>query len=110
MAPESKEKTNAARILEDGGSESEESTYLLPDTKVTAPPQWYLDSCASVHITPRKDQFISKLSPIKTCIEIADGTEVRSREGRCEDLLRLTGRKSKVDNSTWGALYPRGSE
>jgi hypothetical protein len=52
---------------------------LLSDTKVTAPPQWYLDSCASVHITPRKDQFISKLSTAKTSIEIADGSEVHSR-------------------------------
>lgn len=74
-----KEKANATRKLEDSGSESEKFAYLLPNTKVTAPPQWYLDSCASVHITPRKDQFISKLSPVKTCVEIADGSEVRSR-------------------------------
>ncbi|KJZ78398.1 hypothetical protein HIM_02436 [Hirsutella minnesotensis 3608] len=78
-AMDSKENANAVRILEDSGSESERSTYLLPNTKVTAPPQWYLDSCASVHITPREDQFISKLSPTKTSVEIADGSEVRSR-------------------------------
>jgi hypothetical protein len=79
VAPECKEKANATRMLEDSGSESEKSAYLLPNTKVTTSPQWYLDSCASVHITPRKDQFISKLSPAKTRVEIADGSEVRSR-------------------------------
>ena len=79
VAPENKEKVNAARTLEDGGSESDKSTYLPPRTRVITPPQWYLDSCASVHITPRKDQFISRLSPSKTCVEIADGSEVRSR-------------------------------
>jgi hypothetical protein len=79
VAPEGKEKANAIRMLEDSGSESEKSAYLPPNAKVTAPPQWYLDSCASVHITPRKDQFISKLSPVKTCVEIADGSVVHSR-------------------------------
>ncbi|KAF5121052.1 hypothetical protein E5D57_001742 [Metarhizium anisopliae] len=76
---EGKENANATRELDDSGSESEKSAYLLPNAKVTAPPQWYLDSCASVHITPRRDQFISKLSPVKTRVEIADGSEVRSR-------------------------------
>ncbi|KID93786.1 copia-like retrotransposable element, partial [Metarhizium majus ARSEF 297] len=76
---EGKEKANATRKLDDSGSESEKSAYLPPNAKVTAPPQWYLDSCASVHITPRRDQFISALSPVKTRVEIADGSEVRSR-------------------------------
>jgi hypothetical protein len=46
---------------------------------VKAPPQWYLDSCASVHITPCREQFISTLLPSRLRVEIADGSEVQSK-------------------------------
>ena len=44
-----------------------------------SPPQWYLDSCASVHITPCREQFITTLSPSRLRVEIADGSEVQSK-------------------------------
>ena len=78
-ALESKETARAAKALEASDSESEKSTCLLSNAKVTAPPQWYLDSCASVHITPCEEQFISTLSPSRLLIEIADGSEVQSK-------------------------------
>ena len=78
-ALESKEKAHTAKVLEASDSESEKSTCLLSNAKVTAPPQWYLDSCASVHITPCREQFISTLSPSRLRVEIADGSEVQSK-------------------------------
>lgn len=78
-ALESKEKAHAAKVLKASDSESEKSTCLLSNAKVTAPPQWYLDSCASVHITPCREQFISTLSPSRLRVEIADGSEVQSK-------------------------------
>ena len=67
------------KTLRDSDSESEASTYPPSDARVKSSPQWYLDSCASVHITPRRDQFITKLSPSRLLVEIADGSEVRSK-------------------------------
>jgi hypothetical protein len=78
-ALESKETARAAKALEASDSESEKSTCLLSKAKVTVPPQWYLDSCASVHITPCREQFISALSPSRLRVEIADGSEVQSK-------------------------------
>ena len=79
-ALESKETARAAKALEASDSESEKSICLLSKAKVTGPPQWYLDSCASVHITPCREQFISALSPSRLSVEIADGSEVQSKE------------------------------
>ena len=78
-ALESKETARAAKCPEASDSEPEKSTCLLSKAKVTAPPQWYLDSCASVHITPCREQFISALSPSRLSVEIADGSEVQSK-------------------------------
>lgn len=78
-ALESKETAHAAKAVECSDSESEKSICLLSKAKVTAPPQWYLDSCASVHITPCREQFISTLSPSRLLIEIANGSEVQSK-------------------------------
>ena len=37
----------------------------------TTVPEWYLDSCASTHISNRKDQFIGELKPSSTKISVA---------------------------------------
>ena len=75
-ALESKGRARAAKALRASDSEFEKSTCLLANAKVAAPPQWYLDSCTSVHITPCRERFISALSPSRLSIEIADGSEV----------------------------------
>ena len=75
-ALESKERAHTAKALRASDSEFEKSTCLLANAKVAAPPQWYLDSCTSVHITPCRERFISALSPSRLSIEIADGSEV----------------------------------
>ena len=54
-AQEGKGKAHAVKTLKDSDSESEDSTYLPSHPKVKSTPQWYLDSCASVHITPCRD-------------------------------------------------------
>ena len=79
LAQGGKRKAHAAKTLESSDSESEKSTYQPSNTKVNAPPQWYLDSCASVHITPCREQFISTLLPSRLRVEIADGSEVQSK-------------------------------
>jgi hypothetical protein len=73
-----KGKANATQALEDS-SEFEESTYPPSSAKVKASPQWYLDSGASVHLTPCRELFISTLSPSGLRIETADGSEIRSK-------------------------------
>jgi hypothetical protein len=37
----------------------------------TTVPQWYLDTCASTHISDRKDQFIRELKPSSAKISVA---------------------------------------
>jgi hypothetical protein len=73
----SKEKANAAKALED--SESESSDYPRANTARVKDPQWYLDSCALIHLTARKDQFITKIQPVNTSMEIADSSTVGSK-------------------------------
>src|ERR1700710_553683 len=72
-------KAHAIKVLEASDSGSEKSTYLCSNAKVKAPPQWYFDSCASVHITPCRGQFVSALSPSRLRVEIVDGSEVQSK-------------------------------
>jgi hypothetical protein len=48
-------------------SKSPESLMILKTTM----PQWYLDTCASTHISNRKDQFIGELKPSSTKISVA---------------------------------------
>ena len=70
------ENSKMARFQELDGSESEyPSAYSESPESVmiskTAMPQWYLDTCASTHISNRKDQFIGKLRPSSTKILVA---------------------------------------
>jgi hypothetical protein len=72
-----------ARVTEvSDSSESEESTCLDSDECAMtiryadvrpAKAQWHLDTCASTHITGRRDQFIGDLRPTKRKIECANG-------------------------------------
>jgi hypothetical protein len=62
----SSEQANGARVMaEDTDSESEMSTYRVSPATVNyackANPGWYLDSCASCHITGQRDLFQGNL-------------------------------------------------
>ena len=97
LAKENKGKAHAVQVPEDS-SESEESTYLLSNAKVKASPQWYLDSCASVHLTPCKESFISMLSPSGLRVEIADGSEVRSK-GKGDVRIFYVSQEGKIKST-----------
>jgi len=70
------ENSKMARFQELSDSESEypsacsESPEAVMISKTTVP-QWYLDTCASTHISNRKDQFIGELKPSSTKISVA---------------------------------------
>ena len=108
LAEEGKGKAHAVKTLRDSDSESEASTYPPSDARVKSSPQWYLDSCASVHITPCRDQFITKLSPSRLLVEIADGSEVRSK-GKGDVRISYISHegRAQVNNNTRGTLCPR---
>ena len=98
LAQEGRGKAHAVKNLRDSDSETEDATYLPSNARVKSAPQWYLDSCASVHITPCRDQFITKLSPSRLLVEIADGSEVRSK-GKGDVRVSYVSQEGRVKST-----------
>ena len=80
------ENSKMARVQELSDSESgypsvcSETPEAVMISKTTLP-QWYLDTCASAHISNRKDQFISELKPSTTKISVAKSNASVTAEG-----------------------------
>jgi hypothetical protein len=56
------------------------SSHTVMMSKATVP-QWYLDTCASTHISNRKDQFIGELQPSSVRISVAKSKVLVAAKG-----------------------------